>query len=234
MTKPDVSIIKDGPYILSGNARFVRRRIITDGDGATGWEDLGEITPKLDDKGAAHLCRCGHSNHKPFCDGSHKKVGFDGTETASTTPYDEEAHVTTSHGTDLGDDRPLCAHSTFCLTKGDDIWHMQERDLTPEAADRMVEMIQHCPTGRLNIRKEGAAEWDEPDLPSEVVFVENGQIYVTGGVSITRSDGATQEARNRVSLCRCGQSRNKPFCDGTHFRIRFSDDPAEQADAGQA
>jgi CDGSH-type Zn-finger protein len=46
---------------------------------------------------------------------------------------------------------------------------------------------------------------------------------VKGGVAVESADGEAYEARNRVTLCRCGRSNNKPFCDGTHVDVRFND-----------
>ena len=51
----------------------------------------------------------------------------------------------------------------------------------------------------------------------------SGPIWVKGGIKIISSDNKTYEIRNRVTLCRCGQSKNKPFCDGTHAAIRYED-----------
>jgi CDGSH-type Zn-finger protein len=51
-----------------------------------------------------------------------------------------------------------------------------------------------------------------------------GPLWVRGGIPITSSDGKRLEVRNRVALCRCGASKNKPYCDGTHVSIHFRDE----------
>jgi CDGSH-type Zn-finger protein len=61
----------------------------------------------------------------------------------------------------------------------------------------------------------------EPDLPQQVAVVADGPLWVTGGVSVQTSDGQILEQRNRVTLCRCGQSKNKPLCDGSHADAGF-------------
>jgi CDGSH-type Zn-finger protein len=48
-----------------------------------------------------------------------------------------------------------------------------------------------------------------------------GPLWVTGGIAVQRADSQTFETRNRVTLCRCGHSENKPLCDGTHRTINF-------------
>jgi nucleotide-binding universal stress UspA family protein/CDGSH-type Zn-finger protein/nitrite reductase/ring-hydroxylating ferredoxin subunit len=80
-------------------------------------------------------------------------------------------------------------------------------------------MVEHCPSGALVYEIGG--EIVEPDIPRAVSPVEDGPLWVTGNVSIVRSDGTPLETRNRVTLCRCGESKNKPMCDGTHADVGF-------------
>jgi hypothetical protein len=69
----------------------------------------------------------------------------------------------------------------------------------------------------------------EPEFEPAIVLIEDpaqncsGPLFVKGGIPIEAADGYQYEVRNRVTLCRCGQSRNKPFCDATHIRVRFKD-----------
>lgn len=55
-------------------------------------------------------------------------------------------------------------------------------------------------------------------------MIRDGPLWVRGGIPVESSDGATYEVRNRVTLCRCGRSSNKPFCDGTHKGVGFRDE----------
>ena len=67
----------------------------------------------------------------------------------------------------------------------------------------------------------------EPDLEPSISLIENpqtgtsGPIWVKGRIPIESADGFEYESRNRVTLCRCGKSNNKPFCDGSHTSINF-------------
>jgi hypothetical protein len=69
----------------------------------------------------------------------------------------------------------------------------------------------------------------EPELPPSIALVEDpqqgvsGPLWVRGGVEIIAADGTSYEIRNRVTLCRCGQSSNKPFCNGAHASVGFKD-----------
>jgi len=86
-----------------------------------------------------------------------------------------------------------------------------------------IEEAGNCPSGRLVIwdKKEKAIE---PEFEPSIVLVEDpqedmsGPIWVRAGIPVESADGSTYEIRNRVALCRCGKSSNKPFCDGGHSK----------------
>ncbi|MBI5157996.1 MAG: CDGSH iron-sulfur domain-containing protein [Acidimicrobiia bacterium] len=215
-TEPEIHITPNGPIEVRVDLPIVPKRIVRSEAG----EPITWATdPALPHRTPARLCRCGESGIKPFCDGSHKAAGFDGTETAAIESF--AAQSTTIEGPDLRVHRAgsLCADTGFCAN------HLNRwKDLLPRAADpdirvELASMVQHCPSGTLVL--EMAGEVIEPDLPRAISPVEDGPLWVTGGVTIVRSDGITLETRNRVTLCRCGRSANKPFCDGTHNAIGF-------------
>jgi CDGSH-type Zn-finger protein len=52
----------------------------------------------------------------------------------------------------------------------------------------------------------------------------SGPAWLRGGIQVVASDGFEYEVRNRMTLCRCGQSKNKPLCDGTHAAMKFNDE----------
>ncbi len=92
----------------------------------------------------------------------------------------------------------------------------------PEARKIVEYEAGHCPAGRLVVwdRKTGKAI--EPKFEPSLGLIEDtekqvrGPIWVRGGIPVVAADGKTYEVRNRVTLCRCGKSDNKPFCDGSH------------------
>src|SRR5207237_8534641 len=87
-SKPAVVVSKNGPYLVTGGVPLSKQSIVPDGEGGSlEWQASEAFAPRE----SYALCRCGHSNSKPFCDGTHKKIGFDGTETASRPPYREQA-----------------------------------------------------------------------------------------------------------------------------------------------
>jgi CDGSH-type Zn-finger protein len=220
-----VVISKDGPYLVTGSPPLSRQTIITDSDGGSEKWQEGETFAVQ--KNYA-LCRCGQSKNKPFCDGTHTKIGFDGTETASREPYSEQANVIDGPMMLLSDAESLCAFGRFCDTHGG-VWNLVAR--TDEATIRATVLRQpkNCPAGRLVAWDKATGKPVEHHLPISIGLVEDpeqqcsGPIWLRGGIAVVSADGFEYEVRNRITLCRCGQSRNKPLCDGTHASIKFHD-----------
>ena len=215
-----INVIKDGPYRVAGGIPLSTGAIgVNEARESVEWiavSDEATVAPYF-------LCRCGHSANKPFCDGSHSTAGFDGTETASHGSYDEQADQLGGPSLTLKDARGLCAGARFCDRAGT-VWATVGE--IADAADRaaFVNQVGQCPSGRLVVRDSVTGETLEPDMAPSIVLVEDpsegvrGPVWVRGGISITSADGSTYEVRNRVTLCRCGASANKPFCDGSHFQ----------------
>lgn len=220
---PRILITENGPYVVSGALGMSEESIGIDEAGdAWSWQQgrSYEATESY------ALCRCGRSENKPFCDGTHAKVGFDGTETASRESFDAEAESHDGPTMHLADDRPLCAFARFCDGQGS-IWKTIHE--TEETAKRelVAHQGEHCPSGRLLVTDKRSGLALEPEFEPSIVLIEDpqqnasGPIWVRGGVPIVSADGFEHEVRNRVTLCRCGESSNKPFCDGTHAHIGF-------------
>ena len=213
-----ITVVKDGPYLVEGGVPLSRKSIVY-----SEWHE--PMTWRTDaDLGARpryRLCRCGESKHKPFCDSTHTRVGFDGTETAPTTPSEERRERAEATHITVTDERGLCTRAGFCGNRVTNVWNLLEQAEDSRARFEIIQRVERCPSGRLAYELEGTAI--EPHLPKAVAVRKDGPYWVTGGIAVTRADGAPVETRNRVELCRCGQSSNKPFCDGTHFAIKFKD-----------
>lgn len=214
-----IRIIKNGPYLVTGNLPLYEQSIVTDEAGHT--RELKE-EKKYDLPESYSLCRCGKSENKPFCDGSHKNVGFYGSETASRKPYLEKAEVFEGPDLKLTDVQEFCDHSRFCLRSGGIRELIQQSD-DPEARQTAIEEAMICPSGRLVLwDKKTNKPFENEYEPSLVLVVDRqkgceGPLWVRGGVPIQSADGSLYESRNRVTLCRCGKSENKPYCDGSHW-----------------
>lgn len=211
-----IKISANGPYLVAGSVPLRRKQPIVSEHG----EPLTWKTSEpLETNPVYALCRCGQSENKPFCDGAHARVDFDGTETASSDDYEQRRASLGGEGIEVFDDRGICAHAGFCGNEASNIWKMAEQTGDTQIRAQAIAMVERCPSGALTY----AIEDDivEPDLPVGVSLITDGPIWVGGGISVTRSDEQPVEVRNRVTLCRCGQSGNKPFCDGSHFDAGF-------------
>jgi len=221
-----ILISEDGPYVVTGHIPLAKQTISTDKDGGTEKWTKGKTYP-TPEKYA--LCRCGQSKKKPFCDGTHAKIGFDGTETASREPYLNQAKVFDGPRLQLTDMESLCAFGRFCDPNGK-VWNQVTRTDEPEMQAMFIRQVENCPAGRLVAWDKATGKPVERELPVSIGLVEDpeeecsGPIWLRGGIKVVSADGFEYEIRNRVTLCRCGQSNNKPFCDGTHASVKFSGD----------
>jgi len=222
-TKMRIKILKDGPYLVTGSVPLIQDNMVIGPDGEPScWEE----SVAYPEQETYALCRCGASKNKPFCDGAHAEAGFEGKEAGCKDPYLTQVERESGPAIDLTWSRRLCAIARFCHRAGD-AWTQAENSDDPAARAIAVEEACCCPSGSL-------VAWDketglpiEPELKPSIGLVENpqagtsGPIWVKSGIPIESSDGTVYEVRNRVALCRCGRSGNKPFCDGTHLTVGF-------------
>ena len=215
-----ITVQPNGPYIVSGNVPLVRKsEVISEHGEPLTWKK--DEVLKTGERYA--LCRCGQSSDKPFCDGSHTRADFDGREVADAGNISDRE--VTYEGTRIfvNDDRSVCIHAGFCGDRITNVWKMTQDSHDTQVRARIMSMIERCPSGALSYSLEVDGENLEPDLPVEIAITPDGALWVSGEIPIERADGQPLEVRNRVTLCRCGGSHNKPLCDGTHKKIGFSE-----------
>ncbi len=215
-----IKILPGGPYEVSGEVPLKNAHIRPDAEGVSErWED-GE-TYDLPPGQPYHLCRCGLSRNKPFCDGRHKAVEFEGTEHNDKMPYLEDCKLYEGATLNLLDNRSLCSSMRFC-DRGIGVWEAALESYTEEKRQLAIEEAAACAAGRLTLIDKKTGLPLEPELPQEISPVQDlaagcrGPLWVKGGVLLEGADGEAYEVRNRMTLCRCGQSRNMPYCDITH------------------
>jgi CDGSH-type Zn-finger protein len=218
MADESIYVAPNGPYIVSGVPLVVKTPVHTDQGEPIAW-----ITgPQIETNERYALCRCGHSARKPFCDGTHARIGFDGTETATGT-YADRSKEYVGPGLVVRDDRSICVHAGFCGTAATNVWRMVGSSDQTDVRSQMIGMIDRCPSGALTYALEEDADAVEPDLAHHVAVIPDGPLFVSGSIPITDAEETVIETRNRLTLCRCGGSANKPLCDGTHKKIGFQD-----------
>jgi CDGSH-type Zn-finger protein len=214
-----IKVTKNGPYIVYGGVPIQKQVIIADSEGtATEWQPTNQY-PRQE---TYLLCRCGQSKNMPFCDGTHAKTGFDGTETAGEEAYLTKPKEIEGPALKLTDAEDLCASARFCHRAGG-IWNLVPASDDAEKKQAAIEETCDCPSGRLAILDKKSRKMIEPNLAKSIGLIEDpamgvrGPVWVRGGVPVESADGKTYRVRNRVTLCRCGKSKNKPFCDSSHY-----------------
>ena len=217
MSDPQITTAENGPYLVAGDVPLSRREPIMSEHG----EPLTwKTTDTIETKDRYALCRCGLSDNKPFCDGTHAREGFDGTESAPVDTFDDRRKQYAGTGIDVYDDRGTCVHAGFCGNQVSTVWKMSGKTDDTIVRAQVMAMIERGPSGALTFEVDG--EVIEPDLPVEVAVVADGPLWVTGGITVDRADGEPMETRARVTLCRCGASATKPLCDGSHQEVGFT------------
>jgi len=224
---PRIVIMKNGSYHVYGDLPLVHKtQVVSEYGEPLTWAKVKVYLPDLvEGRDYYKLCRCGGSNNKPYCDGSHRQVGFDGTETADIHTTAERRYANTcGQGLVVMKDGYLCMLSGFCGNRQTNVGKLLHETAEPRVRAEIIAMIERCPSGAYTYAM-GPDEADiEPDYPAQIaVTVEitssgpiAGPLWVTGYIPVERSDGQPFETRNRVTLCNCGHSCRKPLCDGSH------------------
>ncbi len=203
---PSIEIASDGPLLVKGLETF------TNSKGAT-----------LSTKPTTALCRCGKSSTKPYCDGTHSKIGFSGEKLSDGTQDRRENYV--GEEITIHDNRAICAHAGICTDNLSAVFRMQQEPwIDPDGTkiEAIVDTIKQCPSGALSYSIDGIEHRDLERVPA-ITVTKDGPYVVTGGVTLQEQplgEGASEE---HYTLCRCGGSKNKPFCDGNHWNIEFKD-----------
>lgn len=190
----NVTVLPDGPFKISGDAPTVHF--------------CGEALDVPAGKDL-YLCRCGNSANVPFCDGTHRRQGF-----AGTSPERETKPLRVWEGRTIRTvfNPNACMHVFLCKPLAE----LRERELAGDdaAAAEIAAVVQTCPSGALR--------YEARDLPAPAVapgpdidIIEGGEVRLRTAFVI---DVPLQEGQqgDRATLCRCGQSQNKPWCDGRH------------------
>ena len=204
---PAITPELNGPYLVTNVENLVNSK--------------GE---RLEARPRMALCRCGGSANKPFCDGTHARIGF--TSAKSPDRVADHRDTYTREELTVFDNRGICQHSGFCTDALPSVFRVHTEpfiDLSAADKEAIIQAVRKCPSGALSHALDGIEHRDQEREP-KVTVSKDGPYRITGGVEIPdepRAEGASTE---HYALCRCGGSKNKPFCDGTHWYIKFRDD----------
>jgi CDGSH-type Zn-finger protein len=181
------------------------------------------------------LCRCGASKNKPFCDGTHNVIGFssanrtldENDDTKKTAIKDKRRNYPGKEIT-VHDNRKICSHAAECVNNLSSVFKLGSRPWINSDASKMndiIDVVRRCPSGALSYSIDGVEYRDPEEQRNPIVTVlKNGPYHITGGIeligeNIQFGEGASKE---HYTLCRCGASENKPFCDGAHKSSKFN------------
>tara|TARA_R110000850_G_scaffold49672_23_gene122337 strand:- start:207 stop:2147 length:1941 start_codon:yes stop_codon:yes gene_type:complete len=196
-TLPVITPIKDGPLRVQGLETF---------EGADG---------PIDAQPEMALCRCGLSASKPFCDGAHVAGGFKDEKQADREP--DRRDTFEGDPVTIFENVAICSHAGYCPNGAPDKWR-PKTDTGGHTDDELIPMIRKCPSGALSYATEGKEHRDQERDPA-VSITKNGPYCIEGGIELTKADWAEGASQEHYALCRCGGSKNKPFCDGAHDTV---------------
>ncbi|MGW4249844.1 CDGSH iron-sulfur domain-containing protein, partial [Nocardia sp. NPDC004722] len=177
------------------------------------------------------LCRCGASASKPLCDGSHARIGFNDAKDPARVADRRDAYE--GEQVTVFDNRGICQHSGLCTDRLSTVFRTgTEPFVAPNGGrmDEIVRAVRACPSGALGMAFDGIearelTDWGGARAP-EIEVTKDGPYRIRGSIALTGPDGGGLERAQGAStehyaLCRCGQSRNKPFCSGMHWYVGF-------------
>jgi CDGSH-type Zn-finger protein len=205
--KPSIDPKENGPYLVTGCKTL---KGLLDGKQYASEKTIA-------------LCRCGASKKKPYCDGTHVKIGFTSAKADDRVPDKREDYV--GKGITIHDNRGICAHSARCTDSLKSVFKLgQEPWIDPDGdtVEKIVASVEQCPSGALSYSIDGVEHRDRDSEPM-ILIAPNGPYAVKGGATVqnvTWGEGASQE---HFDLCRCGHSKNKPFCSGAHWDHQFDE-----------
>jgi CDGSH-type Zn-finger protein/uncharacterized Fe-S cluster protein YjdI len=128
-------------------------------------------------------------------------------------------------------DSARCIHTGICLRALPDVFDVNRRpwvDIDAAAADEVADTVERCPTGALRYERLDGAEGEVPERPTQVIPIQDGPLLMIGDLQVEQPDGTPVTHEARLTLCRCGLSRNQPFCDNSHLRRFWRSGPLEE------
>ena len=221
-----IDVSEKGPYLVYGQPPLAVQYILPDANGESWYFQEGQRFAT--DCEPTALCRCGSSKRHPYCDGSHATAAWNPQLTAPTQTAPSDLKITEGATIELLDRPKLCVFARFCHPQGD-AWTLTEQSEKPEARELAIREASMCPSGRLTARDRRTSKAFELHFDPSLGLLEDsslgcsGGLWVRGGIPVRQASGTVYEIRNRIVLCRCGQSANKPFCDGTHATVKWHD-----------
>lgn len=177
------------------------------------------------------LCRCGASKNKPFCDGSHMAAGFNSAPDHKKIRNNELRYSGTIDGREVTVSYTpvLCSHAGECAKLASAVFNPSEKPwIKPEkgSLDDILAVMAACPSGalRVSVTEQSPQHLTCGDV--EIKIEQHGPYWVKN-VPLDAEFNGVGASRAKYVLCRCGLSKNKPFCDGSHYDESWRDNQKE-------
>ena len=208
-TVPVIEPSENGPYMVKHLTSLINSK--------------GE---SIQTKETIALCRCGGSANKPFCDGTHTKIGFSSEKQSDGSMNKRDNYVGKQTKITIHDNRGICAHAGKCTDGLPSVWRMRvEPWIDADAADidAIIDTIRLCPSGALSYSIDAVEHRNQKREPV-ITVSKDGPYHVAGCIKLNNAVWGEGASTEHYTLCRCGASKNKPFCDGSHWHVKFQDE----------
>ena len=116
-------------------------------------------------------------------------------------------------------DATRCTHVAACIRAQPAVFDSSRRpwiEIDAASAEDIAAAIRQCPTGALRYEAKGDFAPEPRPVPTVVHVPPAGPLYLHGDLTVTQPRGRVIDDSPRVALCRCGRTRNAPFCDNSH------------------
>lgn len=117
-----------------------------------------------------------------------------------------------------------CIHAAECVKTLPKVYNPNAKPwiaIENGTTEELKAQIMKCPSGALSYYLKGEENQEAETLETKVEVKENGPLLVFGTLAVTDKDGNTEKKNKATAFCRCGESNNKPYCDGTHRKVDF-------------
>lgn len=214
--KAIITLVENGPYIVRNLDLLENRK--------------GE---SLEIKPITALCRCGASNNKPYCDGAHQFINFQDGDAEKHSPKKLKRYI--GKNITINFDLSICAHAAICLNTLPSVFNLNNQPwINADGAEqeKIMATINKCPSGALSYEIKDAetsadnctVNQDSECPSSKITVIKNGPLNVEGNVELQGDVSCPPSNDKHFCLCRCGHTKNSPFCDGSHMREHFKAD----------
>jgi uncharacterized Fe-S cluster protein YjdI len=117
-----------------------------------------------------------------------------------------------------------CIHSGICVQMLPEVYKPKERpwiQIENGTTEALKEQVKNCPSGALTYYMNDAEDQESESLETKVEVLKNGPLLIYGTLKVVDSEGNETTKNKTTAFCRCGLSKNKPYCDGTHVKENF-------------